>query len=289
MKRWLSVIIIIHICLIAYPNNSYSEDTPDMQVHFIDVGQGDSILIETPLDKTILIDGGPPGSGKKIISYLKSQGIDELDLLVATHPDMDHIGGLPEVMKAVTVNEILDTGKLHPTRTFAKYISEIRKQNIPVQIAEKNDTIEIDPLINIEIWNAYEKFKNNNKSSIVLKVSYKEMDFLLMSDVEKQQEKKIMEDYDVESEIIKVGHHGSKTSSSLEFLQEVNPEIAILTYSKDNNYGHPVDQVIDNLYSVNALIYSTAALGDLVIYTDGGGYFVIPKKDPISNIINAAS
>ncbi|MFP3491120.1 MBL fold metallo-hydrolase, partial [Staphylococcus sp. SIMBA_130] len=75
-----------------------------------------------------------------------------------------------------------------------------------------NDTIEIDPLINIEIWNAYEKFKNNNKSSIVLKVSYKEMDFLLMSDVEKQQEKKIMEDYDVESEIIKVGHHGSKTS-----------------------------------------------------------------------------
>lgn len=190
MKRCLSVIIIIHICLITYPNYSYSENDPDMQVHFIDVGQGDSILIETPLNKTILIDGGPPGSGKKIISYLKTQGIDKLDLLVATHPDMDHIGGLPEVMKAVTVNEILDTGKLHPTRTFAKYISEIRKQNIPVQIAEKNDTIEIDPLINIEIWNAYEKFKNNNKSSIVLRVSYKETDFLLMSDVEKQQEKK---------------------------------------------------------------------------------------------------
>lgn len=98
-----------------------------------------------------------------------------------------------------------------------------------------------------------------------------------------------MEDYDVESEIIKVGHHGSKTSSSLEFLQEVNPEVAILTYSKDNNYGHPVDRVINNLYSVNSLIYSTAALGDLVIYTDGTDYFVLPKKDPIANIINPAS
>ncbi|MBP2078704.1 ComEC/Rec2 family competence protein [Oceanobacillus polygoni] len=289
MKRWMSFIIVIHLCLFTYPIYSHSETAPDMQVHFIDVGQGDSILIETPLDKTILIDGGPPGSGKKIVSYLKNHGIDELDLLVATHPDMDHIGGLPEVMEAVSVNEILDTGKLHPTRTFANYISEIRKQNIPVQIAEKNDSIEIDPLINIEVWNAYEKFKNNNKSSIVLKVSYKEMDFLLMSDVEKQQEKKIMEDYDVESEIIKVGHHGSKTSSSLEFLQEVNPEVAILTYSKDNNYGHPVDRVIDNLYHVNALIYSTAALGDLVIQTDGEDYFVLPKKDPIGKIIDTAS
>lgn len=289
MKQYLALIMIITSFLFVFPSEIEGEQIPEMQVHFIDVGQGDSILIQTPMNRTILIDAGPPEAGEKVVAYLEKLHIDKIDLLIATHPDIDHIGGILKVMKTIKVEEILDTGKLHPTKTFANYISQIRKQNIPVQIAEKNVPIEIDPMISVDVWNAYERYKNNNKSSIVLKVTYGDIDFLLMSDVEQQQEKSFLKEYDVEAEIIKVGHHGSKTSSSLNFLQKVSPEIAILTYSKENNYGHPVDRVIDNLNQVEAMIYSTAALGNIVLSTDGENILVFPEKNPITKIIDSAS
>ncbi|MGJ9460175.1 ComEC/Rec2 family competence protein [Oceanobacillus sp. CF4.6] len=288
MKKWLVFIMIINSCLLTFPNESYSGSTLEMQVHFIDVGQGDSILIQTPLNRIILIDGGPPESGEKIVSYLEKLHINKIDLLIATHPDIDHIGGVPTVMDNIEVDKILDTGKLHPTKTFANYINQIREQKIPVQIAEKNVPIEIDPLIKIDVWNAYERYKNNNKSSIVLKIAYRDVDFLFMSDVEQQQEKSFLKEYDVQAEIIKVAHHGSKTSSSLDFLKAVNPEVAILTYSKENDYGHPVNRVINNLYNVNAMIYSTAALGNVVINTDGMNYFVIPERNPVNKLMDVA-
>ncbi|WP_067728730.1 ComEC/Rec2 family competence protein [Oceanobacillus damuensis] len=287
MKKLIGFIMVTNFLIFTYPVQGNNDPLPEMQVHFIDVGQGDSILIQTPQNRSILIDGGPPGSGKKILSYLEELGIEKLDLLVATHPDIDHIGGLPEVLESIEVVEILDTGRLHPTKTFANYINQIRKKNVPVQFAEKNVPIEIDPMIHIEVWNAYERYKNNNKSSIVLKLTYGEVDFLLMSDVEKEQEKSFLEEYEVQAEIIKVAHHGSKTSSSLRFLQEVDPEVAIITYSKENDYGHPVNRVIENLYEVDAMIYSTAALGNVVINTDGTDYVVIPQKNPIKKLIEA--
>src|SRR5690606_30075051 len=191
--------------------------------NYIDVGQGDSILIETPNGKNILIDGGLPEAGKKVVSYLKDQEIKEIDLLIATHPDYDHIGGLTDVMKEFDVNLLLDTGKFYLTRAFAKYTSEIRKQGIPKRIAKAGQTIHLDPYVSIKVLNAHKKGNSNNESSIVLKVTYGEMDFLFMSDVTMEQEKSMMEKYNVESEFIKVAHHGSDTSSSLEFLREVNP------------------------------------------------------------------
>ncbi|WP_087975147.1 ComEC/Rec2 family competence protein [Oceanobacillus rekensis] len=288
MKKYIALILIINSFLFILPSGIYGEQIPEMQVHFIDVGQGDSILIQTPLNRTILIDAGPPKAGEKIVSYLEKLHIDKIDLFIATHPDIDHIGGILKVMKTIEVEEILDTGKLHPTKTFANYISEIRKQKIPVKIAEKNVPIEIDPMVTIDVWNAYERYKNNNKSSIVLKVTYGDVDFLLMSDVEQQQEKAFLKEYDVRAEILKVAHHGSKTSSSLNYLKAVNPEVAILTYSKENNYGHPVNRVIENLYKVDAMIYSTAALGNVVIHTDGTQYFIIPEKNPIHKFLEVA-
>ncbi|WP_010651455.1 ComEC/Rec2 family competence protein [Oceanobacillus massiliensis] len=288
MKKWIAFIIILNLCQLAYPSETNGEAAPEMEIHFIDVGQGDSMFIRTPMNRTILVDGGPPGAGDEIVSYLKKQNIKKLDLVVATHPDMDHIGGLPEVMKHIEVKEILDTGKLHPTKTFAAYINEVRKQSIPVRIAEKDTLIEIDPMMKMEVWNAFERLKNNNESSIVLKITYGEVDLLLMSDVEQEQEKEFLHDYNVKAEIIKVAHHGSKTSSSLEFLQGVQPEVAILTYSKENDYGHPVNRVIENLYRVHSMIYSTAAVGNVVINTDGTDYIIIPEKNPVNKLIESA-
>ncbi|MBY7142738.1 MBL fold metallo-hydrolase [Virgibacillus sp. NKC19-3] len=288
-SKFLLVFIMFFSIFAVQPIQIHSESQQDMQVHFIDVGQGDSMFIQTPSDKTILIDGGPPESGKKVVSYLEDHQIDEIDLIIATHPDIDHIGGLPYVMENIDVGQILDSGKLYSTKTYAKYVNQIRKQGIPIKIAEKNELLKVDPLLTIRVLNSYEKEKDNNQSSIVLKITYDDIDFLLMSDVGIEQEKELMEDNELQSEVIKVGHHGSNTSSSLEFLQEVNPEVALLTYSIENDYGHPVDRVIRNLHRINATIYSTATFGDVVFRTDGKSYLVMPNENPFRNLEKTAS
>jgi len=287
-KYIITLTITILIFTIS-PLHVYSESPLDLQVHFIDVGQGDSMLIETPSDKTILIDGGPPEAGSKVVSYLQDQQIEKIDLLIATHPDMDHIGGLPHVMEKIRVKRILDSGKLHNTSIYAAYLQQIRKQNIPVHIAMENEKIRIDPALSIRVLNTYGATKTNNQSSIALKLTYEEVDFLLMSDVEMEQEKKLMETHDVEAEIIKVAHHGSNTSTSFPFLKAVNPETALLTYSKENDFGHPVDRVIANLNKINAAIYSTASFGDVLIKTDGKRYVVLPEENPLQRMIKSVS
>lgn len=287
MKSLLYVSSVI-LMIITLPAQTESAPLLPMNVHFIDVGQGDSILIQTPGNKTILVDGGPQEAGKKVTSYLKDLEIDTIDLVIATHPDFDHIGGLIPIMKNFKVKQIIDNGKLHLTKTYAQYMNEIRKQDIPKKVAKEGQKIKLDSKLKIEVLNAYESQKNNNQSAIVLKISYKDIDFLLMSDVEMEQEKKLLKKSNIQSEIIKVAHHGSDTSTSLPFLKHVSPKVAILTYSPDNDYGHPVERVIENLDRMDVNIYSTAIFGDVIITTNGKNYFVMTEKDPFDNLDGAA-
>lgn len=287
MQPFKHIVIFITVAAILITSGAPSyiqaaEQQPQMDIHFIDVGQGDSVLIQTPSDKNILIDGGPPKAGDDVVAYLEKHHVKKIDLLIATHPDVDHIGGLIKVMKSIDVKKIIDSGKLYTTRTYAKYISQILKQKIPVTIAEQNQLIQIDPLVKMRILNTHSSAKNNNESSIVLRVSFKEVDFLLMADVEKEQERQLMKKYNLEAEILKVAHHGSSTSTSKNFLKEVKPNLAVITYSKENDYGHPVDRVIENLKKVNAHIYSTAVFGNITISTNGESYMVITEKSPTS-------
>src|SRR5690625_2729198 len=275
MKYQNSLIIIIVIFgLLMFPTSVIGKHYEKMDVHLIDVGQGDSILIKTPNQKVILIDGGPPKAGKKVVNYLKKQEIEKINLVIATHPHIDHIGGLPHIMNEIQVEQVLDTGKIHATITYAKYINQIRKQKIPMKIAKQNQKIHLDPNLNIRVLNTHGQRKNNNQSSIVLKISYKNINFLFLSDIEEKQEKYLAKTYDVKADFMKVAHHGSKTSSSLGFLKEVNPKVALLTYSKKNKYGHPVHQVIENLSTINSHIYSTAVFGDIVIHTNGESFLI---------------
>lgn len=289
---------LIHCCIITFllvtfvpfEIDIHAEETlpKDMHIHFIDVGQGDSILIETPNDKHILIDGGRPEYGQKVVNYLKDHQVDHLDLLIATHPDYDHIGGLVDVMKEMDVDHIIDSGKMHNTKTYARYLNEIRKQDGLFNLAVENEAIDIDEDLKIKILNAYSKGKNNNQSSIVLKITYDEVNFLLMGDIEKEQEKDLIERYDLKANIIKVAHHGSKTSSSLDFLKAVDPEIAFLTYKKQNQFGHPVDRVITHLNKLGTQIYSTAVFGHIVLETNGKDYYIQTEKDPSEGIMDKA-
>jgi len=249
----------------------------EMQVHFINVGQGDSILIESPSGKTMLIDGGVKGAGQQIVSYLKELGINKLDIVVATHPDADHIGGLIPVLDNMTIEQFYDSGKVHTSQTFEEMLTRIDEKNIPYHVPKIGDDIEFDKDVNVKVLNANDQATDNNDASIVLKMTYGNVSFLLTGDAGVALEKEMLQ-YDVKATVLKAGHHGSNTSSSEEFIQAVKPEVTILSYGEDNKYGHPHAEIVDRLQAIGSKIYATADLGTITVSTDGVNYTVNGKK-----------
>jgi len=249
----------------------------EMRVHFIDVGQGDSIFIESPNGKTMLIDGGVKGAGQKVVSYLKELGVSKLDIVVATHPDADHIGGLIPVLNSIEIGQFYDSGKVHTSQTFEEMLTLIDTKNIPYNVPKTGDRIAFDDDINVKVLNANENATDNNDASIVLKLAYGNVSFLLTADAGIALEKEMMQD-DVKATILKAGHHGSNTSSSAEFIQAVHPEVTILSYGEGNKYGHPHAEVVERLQVIGSKIYATAEAGTVIVSTDGVNYDVNSKE-----------
>ncbi|WP_186576799.1 ComEC/Rec2 family competence protein [Aquibacillus kalidii] len=276
--KYKAIIIVIGLSLfgnVTFTSSAQAAELQDeklLEVHFINVGQGDSILVRTPSGKNILIDGGRPSAGDKVVNYLKEQKIRSLDIVVSTHPDYDHVGGLVAVLKKFKVEQILDSGKWYYTKAYLRYIRQVKRKDIPVTIAKTDMVKELDDEISLKVLNSYTLLEGNNEGSLAFSLTYNTIDFMLMGDIERAQELKLVEKYNLNAEILKVAHHGSDTSSSWGFLQEVSPEQAIISYSKDNDFGHPVKATIDKLLSAGANIYSTAKAGDIVIKTDGISY-----------------
>ncbi|MBU5254049.1 MBL fold metallo-hydrolase [Lysinibacillus capsici] len=277
------IVLLLCIFLLAGCNETVkTEKIPvtsghEMQVHFIDVGQGDSILIESPSGKTMLIDGGVKGAGQQIVSYLKELGINKLDIVVATHPDADHIGGLIPVLDNMTIEQFYDSGKVHTSQTFEEMLTRIDEKNIPYHVPKIGDDIEFDKGVNVKVLNANDQATDNNDASIVLKMTYGNVSFLLTGDAGVALEKEMLQ-YDVEATVLKAGHHGSNTSSSEEFIQAVKPKVAILSYGEDNKYGHPHAEIVDRLQAIGSKIYATADLGTITVSTDGVNYTVNGKE-----------
>lgn len=244
----------------------------EMSVHFIDVGQGDSILIQSPNGKTMLIDGGVKGAGKNIVAYLKEQGVTKLDYVVATHPDADHIGGLIAVLNSISIKNFIDSGKVHTSQTFEEMLTLINEKNIPYRVPNTDDSINLDRDLTIDVLSADEHASDNNDASIVLRVAYGDISFLLMGDAGVEMEREMLERTNVHATILKAGHHGSNTSSSQLFIEAVDPQATILSYGQDNQYGHPHAEVIAYLQEVDSDIFSTAEAGTIVITTDGNSY-----------------
>lgn len=283
-NRYIMINFILILTIIIIPAQPAYSQAGVMKVHFINVGQGDSILIQTPADKHILIDGGPPKAGKKLTHYLEEHDVDKIDLMIATHPDIDHIGGLRKVFKSIPVKRVMDIGKVYNTKTFMGYMFQVFKRHIPLSIAEEGEKIDMFKSIDMRVLNAYDSGEDNNEASIVLQLSFGDTDFLLMGDVGKEEERVLLDKYDLQADIIKIGHHGSKTSTSLGFLEAIHPDVAMLTYSKSNHYGHPVDRVISNLHTIDTQIFSTAVYGNVVIETDGEKYITLPEKSPMDGV-----
>lgn len=274
----LSITLLIISVQIFYP-------TDNLKVNFINVGEGDCILIEAPNKINILIDGGgTPQSdfdvgSKIVVPYLRRKGINEIDLLILTHPHLDHLEGLLPVLKEFKVGMVLDSGLLCDISAYKEFISLIQKKSIPYHKAKAGDNFVFSNNLEIFLLNPlydsdfYDESDFNN-ASIVVKLFYKNADFLFTGDIEVTAEKKLLVWQNIlQSDILKVGHHGSITSTNLEFLDKVDPRIAIITVGK-NHFGHPSQKIIERLEDGNIQIYRTDEDGTIIIRTNGQEYWI---------------
>ncbi|MBZ9577735.1 MBL fold metallo-hydrolase [Patescibacteria group bacterium] len=243
-----------------------------LEVVFFDVGQGDAIFVETPDRHQVLIDGGPDLTvleklAKEMPFYDRS-----IDLIILTHPEHDHFFGLLEVLKRYEVKNILWTGIIRDTAEWEEWEKLIRKEGADIIIAEADQKIDLSENIYLSILYPFEnlegqEFKNSNDTSIVAELVFNNVSFLFTGDISKKIEKQLI----VDSDILKVAHHGSKTSSCLEFLEAVSPEVAVISVG-ENNWNHPHPEVLANLNQFGIQVLITKELGDIKIVSDGNNF-----------------
>ncbi len=280
-RIFYTIIAFILVILFGYLslNESYSKEHPvistDLIVEFIDVGQGDCIFISSN-NHHMLIDGGNNADGKKITTYLEDKGVKELDYVVSTHPHEDHIGGLDNVLKAIPTKKVLMPDIITTTRTFEEVIDVIEQKEIPLVVPKIGDKYKLgDSLIEVIYINNNEE--DLNESSIVLKLTYKDVSFLFTADSTSESEKKYL-DKDIDVDVLKVAHHGSKYSTSDEFLDRATPEFAIISLATENDYYYPHIATINRLKNHGAKIYQTNELGTIIVESDGTNINITHKK-----------
>lgn len=261
--------------VVAETSPSATAPAGQVKVHFIDVGQGDSILIQTPT-QNILVDGGERGD--TVVDYLTNSNVNSLDLVISTHPHADHIGGLINVLQKIAVKEVIDPGVVHTTKTFEEYLTLIDEQNIIFTEGRAGMQRALDGGAKMQIFHPSSPSGSNlNEASIVVKLNFGQVSFLLTGDVDQTSlEEMLGRNYNLKSTILKVSHHGSWTGTSSAFLSAVTPQAAVIMCGLGNSYGHPHDETLALLAEEKVEIYRTDLHGTIVITTDGNT-FVINK------------
>lgn len=249
----------------------------DLKVHFIDVGQGDSIFIELPNDEVMLIDAGESSEEEKVYNYITDLGYNNIDYVVGTHPHTDHIGGLEYIINNISVENIYMPKAVSTSKTYESLLNTISSKNLKVKVAKANvNIISSDNFsVNIIAPNS-ESYSNLNNYSAVIKIDYYNNSFLFMGDAEVLSEEEITSD--VQADVIKVGHHGSDSSSSLEFLNKVKPKYAIISVGTNNQYNHPYDSILSRYESIGAQVYRTDLDGTIVATSDGTNINITKEK-----------
>jgi competence protein ComEC len=244
----------------------------NLTMSVIDVGQGDAILLTFPHNESLLIDGGKEVEGPTVVAYLHSVGITRLNGVVSTHPDSDHIGGLITVLGSMQVDHVYDVGLPKSSATYATFLQLIAQKNISYTQSRAGDNIAVDSdtavfVINPQPMSATDAPDNDH--SIVIKVTYQRISYLLTGDAESPAESRMISMYNCSAYVLKVGHHGSRYASSASFLMAVTPHIAVISVGANNTYGHPAPQALARLAAMNATVFRTDMQGTIIVTTNG--------------------
>lgn len=246
--------------------NQEIQDSEKLQIWFLDVGQADSILIQNG-DANMLIDAGNNEDGKKLVSYFQSLGIESFQYVIGTHAHEDHIGGMDDIIDNFDIDTFYMPDAITTTATFESVLDSLEAKNIAFQTPSIDSIFKLGNAT-IDVLYVGTDDSDLNNTSIVLKLTYGNTSILFMGDAEKEVET-IIEKKDISADVLKVGHHGSNTSSSKIFLEKVNPNYAIISVGTGNSYGHPSNTTIQNLENQNIQIYRTDENGTIIMTSDG--------------------
>ena len=266
-------------------NNPVTESYGELKVYFIDVGQGDSILIETPENNFILIDTGERSYSSTVINFLYDHSVYNLLAFVGTHPHADHIGGAEEIFNAFNVLSAYDPGYPSTTQTYQRFLNAVQNEGCPLYTdddLDPGDYIDLGSIVSCQVLNINKDASNANDASIVLRLDYFGVSFLFTGDIHGDKgdyvEIDIVDNWDVNVDILKVAHHGSRDSSINYFLDEATPELSVICCGEGNIYGHPHVETLNRLQNHFSQIYRTDLNGDIMITTDGFSWDINYEK-----------
>ena len=257
-------------------SSATTQTSANVTIKFIDVGQGEAILIALP-EKTMLIDAGPTGSAPKIAQVLQELGRNKIDYLVATHPDEDHIGGMADVISSTQIGTIYAPNKTNNTATYRKFLTAIQNNNLQITLAEAGTIIDQTDSYKLEIlWPKKDaNFPDTNDYSIIIKLTVGNKTFLFTGDAPTNA---ILNSNPGHIDVLKVSHHGSRTGTTEVLIHKLSPTYAVLSYALDNSYGHPMQSVLNALRKHSVEVWGTGANGTITITCDGTNIDISGEK-----------
>ena len=311
MNKWgkIAVRILFATCLVfslisasAFTENSVSAERQsltanNLEIHHLNMGQADSTLIMLPNGQTMLIDAGLPlqsnyvTGGEQIVQYIHNLGITKIDYLVVTHPHFDHIAGLPSVIDTFRIGNLFMPDVTHTTQAFERLLDAIERNGLEIQIAKAGVMLFDFPNLRADfIAPNSEWYRNINNYSAVTRLKYNNKRFLFMGDAEAISENEIIYyEHCIEAYVLMIGHHGSRTSTTLSFLDALSPRIAIISVGRNNTYGHPCSSVLGRLLAMNVEIYRTDIDGTIIITYHNGSLIVERTGRSVTNGYNNRS
>ena len=275
MIRWLFLILMgLFLALPAWAQSNFS-------VHFIDVGQADAAVVLCD-GRAMLIDGGNVADSDLVVAYLADQGVEELDYVVCTHAHEDHVGGLAGALSQYPAGEVLSPVTEYDSQAFGNFLKYTQEQGLSLTVPEPGDTWTVGTAA-VTVLGPVQDYDDTNNTSIVLRVDFGETSFLFTGDMERSAEEDLLESGAwLEADVLKVGHHGSDTSTSYPFLREVDPDYAVISVGENNDYGHPSEDTLSRLRDDDVTVYRTDLQGDVVCTSDGTSLtFTVERNDGI--------
>jgi len=279
-------------CSVNNENHSPISATGELVVHYIDVGQADAILIELPNSQNMLIDAGNNSDGKTVAEYINDRGIQRLDYIVATHPHADHIGGMDTVINAFPVGKVYAPKATANTKFFEDFLLAVKDRELKISAVKGPMIVLDDGELKVSfIAPSRGSYENLNDWSVVTKIQYSKTSFMFTGDAEKESEEEMLLQSAVrlEADVLKVGHHGSRTSTSAAFLEAVSPRYAVISAGSGNDYGHPHSQVLEALDAADVKVYRTDLNGTIVAASDGENITFTTLKNTVEPRAPAAA